>query len=118
MSANDRLDQIHGRWVAWFNSDTTEAVWDEPLSEEIDIEDSVQQLAMSRYIVRQDVPTLVSALRAVLDLHAPVHSFRTDPRTFERVPVEDICGECSDDGDVMWPCSTGCAIAVALAGAS
>ena len=63
---------------------------------------------------RQDVPALVSALRAVLDLHRP------SPRWTLMAPeVIQICEPCSNgshavSGAVVHPCPTVAAIAAAL----
>ena len=68
---------------------------------------SDREWALCATAIREDVPALVAALRAVLAVHAPDYTYPDCPK----------CAECSDIASteaqrfvVLWPCPTVAAI--------
>ena len=73
MTAADRLNEIEARHIAWHDSLPNIAKWSDlhgALSSTAGA--TADELAMAWELARNDVPALVAALRAVLDLHRPV----------------------------------------------
>ena len=68
MTPVERLDEIEERHGDWYGQ-TRAGVWTDLDGELRDMRsDTVEQQVQARQIVRNDVPDLVAALRAVLDL--------------------------------------------------
>ena len=70
MTAADRLNEIEARHIAWHDSLPNIAKWSDlhgALSSTAGA--TADELAMAWELARNDVPALVAALRAVLDLH-------------------------------------------------
>ena len=68
MSGVARLDEIEARHGDWYG-DTRAGEWSDLHGEWTDMRsDTVEQQVQARQIVRNDVPALVAALRAVLAL--------------------------------------------------
>ena len=97
MSVGERLGQIQQQYIAWHGDRGTHTPapdsWDADPGE-----------SMDHYIVRQHVPEMYTALRAVLDLHKPRNG--------------NDCGHCVDPADahwgIPWPCPTVRAIESAM----
>lgn len=123
MSITDRLDEIQGRADAathgpWERDNDYDIMGRRPgLSPDPELDPVIGHLERDEddeFIAhaRADVPALVAALRAVLDLHKPV----------EVEPSDTICRECSfqlPNGRYFgrleeWPCPTFRAIEAAL----
>ncbi|MDZ4233742.1 MAG: hypothetical protein U1C73_08255 [Dietzia sp.] len=101
MSASERLDEIQARYSEWHQDrgDHTPAPETDTWSDADHPDES-----MEHCIVRNDVPPMGSALRAVLDLHKR-NSFGE-------------CDECSVEPVDRYPCPTVRAVEAALGSAS
>lgn len=153
VSAADRLAEIdaranaatEGQWsveLSWTNAGDNDgypsyAVVSRPDRDAV-ASDAIEEDAEFIAHAREDVPALVAALRAVLDLHAPVpvygwaddcdgddehheqQHFETDAGDYlckDKPTGEVMCASCNDevDGDaVPYPCTTARAIDAAL----
>lgn len=115
-----RLDAIEARHGDWYGQ-TGAGVWADLHGEWADMRaDTVEQQVMARQIVRNDVPALVAALRAVLAEHHRAVAYG--------VAVCDTCSQVKDEDEwddpndspiaswLPWPCPTVRAVTEALGG--
>ena len=133
MTAADRLNEIEARHIAWHDSLPNIAEWSDlhgALSSTAGA--TADELAMAWELARNDVPALVAALRAVLDLHResrndvdhtpPCEHCHGEPGVHacgcwadEKWPtVCAVCMEGTKGASVAWPCPTVRAIEEAL----
>lgn len=114
MTISDRLDEVQVRYSEWHSDrgDHTPAPNTDTWSDADHPDES-----MEHCIVRNDVPALVAALRAVLDLHKQHPDegmgWRED-HTYGYVGI--VCATCGtpDEYGVPWPCPTVRAVAAVL----
>lgn len=107
MSISDRLDEIEARADAvGIRDDLLPVVASYVASEGLSMQGAIQAgLRLGAETALSDVPRLVAALRAVLDLHSEI--WHDGPR----------CNECSEpelDEPAEWPCPTVRAVEAAL----
>ena len=109
MNATERLDKVYERYLDWYDPEGR-GEWTELDGEAQDMRsDTVEQQVYARQIVREDVPALVAALRAVLDLHTLAWDSPSDE-------VWATNPKCRAEGNT-YPCPTVRAITAALDGA-